>query len=414
MKNSNLFISFMIVLVAVSGCTININTGGNEPSNLQTQEQNSTNVTEPAGTQTNNNSITSLVTNNSSNNATVINNSTNLTEESEPEIINETITYEDIICSSLPVNELSLTTLEQDTEANAKQVSICSINNDVMNGLNYKYYTFTLAEPAKIYLMVDGAQTGAWQLGIIDESFEDQTNGEPVKYHADLEAGTYIVYVRVTNSLGSTCTQSADETDPCYFEFSNDETKWWIQGDEAGTAKLGFRLTISTSELEPSNTVEQGTATMTPATQSCLSLSAKTIDKTVLHDSAATAYQVSICDEISDTFTFAGTYQYYSITLAEETAVKLTLAKPEGAWQIGIDGYSWEDSTSLGQESVNYSATLPAGNYKAWVRAVITGGTSGADWSCQEVIADGTCYWKTGSPVDGTHYLNYEVIFDTE
>jgi hypothetical protein len=400
----------MIVLVAVSGCTININTGGNEPSNIQTSEQNNTNVVEPANTQTNNNSANAVITNTSSNNTAALNNSTNLTEELEPEIIiNETIAYEDTICSSLSVNELSLTTLEQDTEANAKSVSVCSVNKDVMNSVNQKYYTFTITEPTKIYLMIDGFESGAWQVGIIGKSFEQESEGQAVKYSEELPAGTYTVYARLTNALASTCTN-----ENCCFEFAQGSTCYWIKGEPAnGIIKLGFRLTVSTSELEPSNTIEQGTATMTPVSQSCLSLSAKTIDKTVLHDTIDDAYLVSMCDEVTDVFT-ASQYQYYSFTLTEQTNVKLTLNKPEGAWQIGITGHSWEDSTTLGQELIEYKESLPIGEYTVWVKVANTAGLSGTDWSCRQIITDGTCYWINGSPVNGTYYLNYNVTFDTE
>lgn len=403
MKSSDLFSIFMILLITISGCTVNIDLGDTQQSgNTQTPEQNNTVIIDSAETESNNNSMT------------INNTSTELENELETEIeieeiLNETNNYEDTICASLLTNEMTSTTLEQDTEINAKAVNVCSINKDVMNSVNQKYYTFTITEPTKIYLMIDGFETGAWQVGIIGKSFEQETNGQAVKYSEELPAGTYTIYVKLTNVLASTCTG-----ENCCFEFINGGTCYWIKGEPAkGIIKLGFRLTISTSELQSSSNIEQGTSTMIQISQSCASLSAKTIDKTVLHDTLEDAYSVSMCDEVNDVFT-ASQYQYYSFTLTEQTNVKLTLNKPEGAWQIGITGHSWEDSATLGQESVNYSSTLPAGTHTTWVRAVLTGGTSGADWSCQEIVTGGTCYWKTGSPIDGTYYLNYKVTIDTE
>ena len=408
MKLSSALLIFLILIIATSGCTINVDLGDSEQAggNEQLQPSQETEQAEQEvqieqGEMQEQGTV----------NITVV-------EESEETIENnitvvEENLYEDIECSILSDAQMELTMQSDDTEDNAKEIIMCSVNKEIMNGINYKYYTFTLAQPAKVYLMVDGAETGAWQVGIIGHGFEEGANGQAAKYHAELPTGTYIIQVRLINSLGSTCSQSADEIDPCYFEFSNDETKWWIQGDEAGTAKLGFRLTLSTSEIQPNNTIEFGRASMVPVAASCSSFDSKTLNNNIPNDETQYAYQVELCDEVNDVFTSAA-YEYYLISLNQETQVKFTLTKPEGAWQIGVSNRGWQDSAAMGEENVVYSELLPAGNHIVWVRVTNNGALSGDDWSCRQIVTDGTCYWLEGVPPSGVNYLNFKVSFDSE
>ncbi|MDD4353506.1 MAG: hypothetical protein PHN56_03550 [Candidatus Nanoarchaeia archaeon] len=441
MKYQNLILFSMILLVAVSGCTVNIDLDDNQQVSNNESQLNNTIIDSENGDLNNlenntiidlgNNIITDLGNNSTSNNTvidleneneTVIDLGNNSTGNNTVIVSNDTTSnntvivenlYEDVECAALNDVQLNLSVNLQDSEVTAKQVSMCSVNHDIMNGINYKYYTFTLTSPAKVYLLIDGFENGAWQVGIIGQGFEDGTNGEAVKYHAELPNGTYIIQVRPINSLGSTCTQSADEIQPCYFEFSNDETKWWVQGDEAGTAKLGFRLTLSTSEIQPNNTIEFGTASMVPITQVCNSFNSESLNSNIPNDETQYAYSVSLCDEVNDVYTSAA-YEYYSISLSQETTVKFTLTKPEGAWQIGVNNYGWENSLTMGQEDVIYNELLPAGNHVVWVRVTNTAGLSGDDWSCRQIVTDGICYWLEGIPPTGVNYLNFKVSFDSE
>jgi hypothetical protein len=399
MKTSNLLLISLILLVAVSGCTINLDMGNNDQTDYsgsnQTMGQEDDEITGSAETETTDDFLDDI------NNFSETNDSmlTNLTEQEE--------IYYDAECFSLDDSYMEITTLEQDSETNAKEISLCSVNHDTMNGVNYKYYTFTLETPSRIYAMIDSFETGAWQVGIIGHGSKEGENGEPIIYTADLDAGTYIIYVMPINLLASSCTN-----EDCCFELNSSGICWWISGNPAnGVFELSYTLTLSTSEIEHS--IEEANETIIAENNSCAAFSAKTVDKTIIHDTPQTAYSSALCDELTDTFTSA-TYQYYTITLNHETNVKLTLNKPEGFWQIGINDYSWTDSESTGEESVVYEHLLPAGTYTAWVSVSNTAGIGGEDWTCREIVEDGTCYWTSGSPINGTYYIDYEVIFDAQ
>lgn len=334
----------------------------------------------------------------------VANETNNVTNETSSNLIVDESSFSDVICSSLDDVTMQVTALSEDTVVNAKAVSVCSVNHDVMNSVNHKYYTFTLSEPASVYAMVDGFNAGAWQVGIIDNDWVDGVDGKAVVYSANLSAGTYTLYVRLTNALGSTCTGS-----DCCFELQEGSTCYWISGVE--TDKLGFRLKLSTSELMPDNSLEV-IASSAPLVDSCTAFNSKTVG-IVSHDSVGTAYPVSMCDSLADTF--IGTqYQYYILVLSSEKNVRITLDKPEGNWQVGVDGYGWQESSSIGSESIVYTGTLPAGEHKVWVMVSNMASLSGSDWSCRQVVVDGTCYWINGLPPDGTYYLVYTITFDSQ
>ena len=320
-------------------------------------------------------------------------------------IVNETGNiFSDVVCDSIADAVMQVTTLSEDTVVNAKEVSVCSINHDVMNSVNHKYYTFTLSEAGSVYAMVDGINIGRWQVGIINKDWVDGVNGKSVIYTANLSAGTYTLYVRLMNALGSTCVGS-----DCCFEFVTDSTCYWISGEK--TEELGYRLKLSTSELTPNNSLEV-VASSAPVVTSCAGFNSKTVG-VISHDTTDTAYTVSMCDSLSDNF-IGLQYQYYTLVLSEEKQVKITLVKPEGNWQVGVNGYGWQDSLTTGSESMVYTSTLPAGEYKVWVMVSNTASLSGSDWSCRQVVTDGTCYWTSGLPPDGTYYLTYTVTFDTQ
>ena len=385
MKTLNLLTFFMMLLVAVSGCTVTVSMDDTNQSNDSNQTGSATNLTASMpGSQVVNQSAGVVNTNNQS-------------------------THFDLPCSSTTTTDMLLTTTEQDFYANAKQIQLCSINKDVMNGVNNKYYRFTLSQPKRVYLMVDGFETGAFQVGITEKTYKNGVNGEPVIYSEDLPAGTYTAYVRVINSLGSSCVSSN-----CCFEITDDDYCWWIKGSPStGIIKLGYRLTLSTSERAPSSNIEMGSAMFIPVSQSCQSFNSRTVPMGISQYSAATAFNVSLCDKVSDIFDI-NQYQYYSITLAEQENVKITLAKSEGNWQVGIDGYGWESSSLPGSESIVYTNTLPAGTYKVWAMVTNVAANSGSDWSCRQIVASGTCYWTGGNPPSGTTYLTYDISFDTE
>ena len=145
--------------------------------------------------------------------------------------------------------------------------------------------------------------------------------------------------------------------------------------------------------------------------KACANLNDKTVGIEVIHNTETTPYSASLCDRILGTFV-SPVYDYYSFNLPSESVVKLTLTKPEGRWTLGVGNYGWEESTTLSSESIVYEHLLPAGDYSVWVQVSNVAGLSGSDWSCRQVVENGTCYWTYGVPPEGTYYLTYLLTID--
>ncbi len=329
-------------------------------------------------------------------------------EEAVEEEVEETV-FRDVECESFTERRLETTSYIGNMEENAQEISLCSINEAVMNGVNQKFYEFTLSEPTRVYLTVDGFEAGAWQVGVYDKSWEEGEAGEPVSYSVDLEAGTHYAFVSLTNVEGSTCTG-----DDCCFELEDSEVCWWVSGEPDPIAKLGFRLTLSTSPVTPSENIVEGTATMTEVSQACTSFNERELG-TLDHDAEGEAVDVSLCDEVTSVFHSTANNEYFTISLEKETPVRFVLDKPEGFWQVGVQYYGWGESESMGEESVAYEATLPAGEHLVWVTTRNVAGIGGSDWSCRQIVQDGTCWWVSGTPDPyGVNYLYYTVSFDSQ
>lgn len=331
-------------------------------------------------------------------------------DEMEGESGEDSTGEEEVVFSSTPCASLTETTLEvsshyDDSKDNAKSIAMCSINHDVMNSVNKKFYEFTISSPTKVHLLVDGMAAGEWQVGVDDKSWGESDGEGPASYEVDLMPGTYIAWVSMSSSVSSTCTGS-----DCYFELQGEDTRWWIQGSETGTSKLNFRLVLSSSAVDSIGMSEVEGAT--GAGGACASFSQRDLDVTD-HDTEEEAIAVSLCDTVSEVF-HSNTKQYFKLELSEETDVRISLSKPEGRWQVVTDGYGWGESETMGQETFSYEGTLPAGEQIISVNVFNTAGIGGSDWTCREIVQDGTCWWSSGNPPEpyGKHLLEYTITFD--